>query len=865
MLIENTGYSTSYEEKGSPMEYIYETIEHNHHIPIKIFTQTIDKFPYHWHEDTEILFVLKGEVEITIENEVRHLYEGNVFLVNSDALHYIEAVTSSGQAKLLVMQFDINHFNQYNMDAVGLKFSLDYVEEGAETRKAYDQVRGILASIMRVVINEEEPKQLLVERHLMDLMIVLIGNFKLTIDPVKDVHSNDDRIMEILKYIGHNCEDQRMNLDRIAEFFHLSPQYLSRYFKAQVGVSMKKFIDNVRMNKSLQALKVSDDRIIDIALKYGFPDAKAYYRVFKETMGTTPADYREQNRVEEKPKAVADYFSINSSESLAKLFEFIGDYQYQFTESQTTEKHRSIDMRTDLGSMPRNACKLMTFGYAPHGLMTAMDDQFTIIQKSIGFEYVRFHGIFSDDMMVYNIDDHGKVYYNFTYTDQLIDRLLNHGLKPFLELGFMPSALASGDRTIFEYKLNVTPPKDLDQWCALIDAFVRHLLNRYGTKEVRSWYFEFWNEPEFNAFFDGTFDEFYELFKSSFDTIKAIDKAIRVGGFGTILFKHDKSWLNRYTERAKEDNLLIDFFSFHVYQVDVYEDLLETEIMIEILENPSEILDKVQSVGKREITANNDALHQGDASFIINEIKGMVNEVSTRQFSKDEYFITEWNSSTDGQDLVHDTCYMAAYIVKNVLASLDQVDGFGFWTASDIFEEFNYDKPLFHGGYGLMTKNGIKKAAFYGFEFLSQLGDTIVWQSEDGIMTRSGDDYQLLLFNYCHYNDLYKNFDYSQISQTKRYDVFKQQVSRNVKLKLKNIKGTYRVERRWVNRSNGSAYDVWERSGAPEDITDQALDFIRAGAEPGYRCDTIDVDNHWTCAVTLEPHEIQLIKLQKIY
>ena len=275
------------------MNYLYETIEHSSHIPIKIFTQTVSQYPYHWHEDTEVLFVLKGEIEITAENVTSHLYEGNVFVINSNALHYINAVSEGGKAKLLVLQFDVNYFGRYKLDASKLQFDLKYEKKGVTKRKAYNQVRGLLASMMKVVINNEEPRQLIVERYLLDLLIVLINNFTVDMSYKGKSDSSEERIMEIIKYISSNCKDHHLSLDNIAENFHLSPQYLSRYFKNEMGVSLKKVVDNMRMNKSLQTLKASDERIIDIALQYGFPDAKAYYRVFKETMGMTPAEYRE--------------------------------------------------------------------------------------------------------------------------------------------------------------------------------------------------------------------------------------------------------------------------------------------------------------------------------------------------------------------------------------------------------------------------------------------------------------------------------------------------------------------------------------------------------------------------------------------
>src|SRR5215831_2375530 len=114
-----------------------------------------------------------------------------------------------------------------------------------------------------------------------------------------------------------------------------------------------------------------------------------------------------------------------------------------------------------------------------------------------GFRYVRFHDILDDDIGVYDEDKDGKPIYNFSYVDQIYDGLLANGVKPFVELSFMPKKLAAQPNALhaFWYKQNVSPPRDYDRWGDLVEAFTRHLVERYGIDEVATWYFEVWNEP----------------------------------------------------------------------------------------------------------------------------------------------------------------------------------------------------------------------------------------------------------------------------------------------------------------------------------------------------------------------------------
>jgi len=843
------------------LDYLYETIEHNSHIPIKIFTHTIDNYPYHWHEDTEILFVLKGEIEITVENVTSHLYEGNVFIINNNALHYINAVNEEGKAKLLALQFDINHFSQYKLDVSKLQFNLKYEKKGASKRIAYNQVRGILASMMKVVINNEEPRQLVIERHLLDLMIVLINNFKSESARRIDSGSGEERLMEIIKYISSNCKDHGLSLDSIAEHFHLSSQYLSRYFKNRMGISLKKFLDNMRMNKSLQSLKVSDERIIDIALRYGFPDAKAYYRVFRSTMNMTPAEYRELHKLETKPKAIADYFSINSKETLSKLFEYIGGYKNTFNLRSEDKKVLEIKTNKSLRKVPKSITKLMTFGYAPHGLRSDFEEQLVNIQKDIQFDYVRFHGIFSDDMMFFNVKPNGEIYYNYNHIDWLFDVLLKHGLKPFLELGYMPKEMASSDQIIFHFESNVTPPKELALWTNMIADFMKHIINRYGIEEVLSWYFEFWNEPDFGVFFRGSEDEFYDMFKATYKVIKNIDSRLQVGGFGTMNLLSGREWLKRFTSKAKVDQLQLDFFSFHIYQHTFESDEHELDLTDQLInvDHGAGFTEFAKTIFDMDIDVS-----LGGPECFTESVDLMIKANMELEFAKSDYYITEWNSSADSRDLVHDTCFIASYIVKSVLQNAHKVLGMGFWTATDIFEEFRLEQPMFHGGFGLMTYNGIKKPGFHAYAFLSQLKGFVVYQEEGIIVTKHLDDYQILLYNYAHYNDLYQHFDHSQISMTNRYDVFQEQKALDYTLVLKSVAGKYCIEKQWVNRQKGSAFDAWVDMGAPDKIGHKGLEYLKTFSEPGYSVETKLFKENTKLDFHLEPHEIQLIHLQKL-
>ena len=142
----------------------------------------------------------------------------------------------------------------------------------------------------------------------------------------------------------------------------------------------------------------------------------------------------------------------------------------------------------------------------------------------LGFEYVRFHGLFNDDMGIckrrWNGETKSKyISYNFVNSDNIFEFLLSIGMKPFIELGFMPEAIASGTKTCFHYKGNITLPSDYEEWYKLVKAFTHHCVDRFGLDEVKTWYFEVWNEPNLDFFFDGTKEDYFELYKHSMEHV----------------------------------------------------------------------------------------------------------------------------------------------------------------------------------------------------------------------------------------------------------------------------------------------------------------------------------------------------------
>lgn len=348
-------------------------------------------------------------------------------------------------------------------------------------------------------------------------------------------------------------------------------------------------------------------------------------------------------------------------------------------------------------------------------LQKAYHDQLSFVQNEIGFSYIRGHGLFSDDMAIYQVyQENGKdkVEYNFTYLDMVMDTYIALGIKPFLELGFMPGHLASGEQTIFYWRGNVTPPKDYEEWSKLIKATLLHLIGRYGRDEVITWPIEVWNEPNLPGFWkDADIPEYFKLYEYSAKAVKKADPGFQVGG-PAICGVDDVRWLKEFLTFCDDNQLPIDFVTRHAYATEIpermghydYQKLRSPEIFLDELKVSRDIID----------------------SF--SRFKGM------------EMHITEFNTSYTPKNPIHDTNLNAAYTARLLSEMGDTCASYSYWTFGDIFEEEGVAFTPFSGCFGLVANGMIPKPTFWTFEFFNRLKGQGISRNNNMILTKEEDN-----------------------------------------------------------------------------------------------------------------------------
>jgi xylan 1,4-beta-xylosidase len=353
-----------------------------------------------------------------------------------------------------------------------------------------------------------------------------------------------------------------------------------------------------------------------------------------------------------------------------------------------------IDYSNEKGPLNTMFNECVGAGRANEGLRADWQQQLAYVKKECGFRYIRFHGLLTDDMGVYKEDRNGNPEYNYMYVDALFDYLLSIGIKPFVELGFMPNALASGRETIFWWRGNVTPPKDYNKWGALVKNITEHFTQRYGTDEVKTWYFEVWNEPNLKpGFWTGSQDDYFKLYKYSAEAVKSVNPAYRVGGPGTA----GAAWETEMIEFCEKNNLPIDFISTHSYGVN--------QGYLDEYGNSGTVL------APQEFAVSGDVLQSRK-------------EIANSPKPDLELHYTEWSASYTPADPIHDSYHEAAYVLQKLKQVGSAAQSMSYWVFTDIFEESAPRFTPFHGGFGMLNTQGINKPVFYAYQFLNQLGKT---------------------------------------------------------------------------------------------------------------------------------------------
>jgi xylan 1,4-beta-xylosidase len=408
------------------------------------------------------------------------------------------------------------------------------------------------------------------------------------------------------------------------------------------------------------------------------------------------------------------------------------------------------------------------------------------VKQITGFKYVRFHAIFHDEVGVYDEDDAGHPQYNFSYVDQIYDGLIANGVRPFVELSFMPKKLAAKEAIhAFWYKQNISPPKDWDKWDDLITHFSKHLVERYGIDEVSRWYFEVWNEPNLDFWAgDPRQETYWQLYDHTARALKQVNVRLRVGGPSTA----QAAWADAFIQHCAENKVPVDFVSSHVYGNDSAKDVFKTEEQI-----PRD-------------------------QMVCRAVKKVHDQIRASTMPDLPLIWTEYNASYFNEPSVTDSTYMGPWMANTIRQCDGLTEMMSYWTFSDVFEEQGVVKQPFYGGFGLIAADDIRKPAFNAFKILHELGDERISADDPSLLvTRvkgsSAKNTQLVI----------AAWNLVPPDQTGS--------AKTIHLRFEHLSAGRQVSISRVDRNHGDVHPAYEQMGQPRYPTQQQIRSLQQAAE----------------------------------
>jgi xylan 1,4-beta-xylosidase len=295
-----------------------------------------------------------------------------------------------------------------------------------------------------------------------------------------------------------------------------------------------------------------------------------------------------------------------------------------------------------------------------------------LAHDDLGVRHVRAHAILHDDnRVVSRLPDDG-LSFDFAEVDRIYDTILDIGLKPVVELSFMPAQIARDPgQTVFAYRGIISPPRRWQDWHDLVAALTTHLVARYGIDEVATWPFEVWNEPNLEVFWSGTQAEYLRLYDEAATAVKGVDERLLVGGPATAAGE----WIGVLAAHAEKESVPFDFATSHTY-------------------------------GNLPLDARATLGRYGFADLPV--------------------WWTEWGVGSTHYGRIHDGVSGAPFVLSGYASVQGRMDALAYWVISDHFEELGRPPALFHNGFGLLTVGNLRKPRYWAAHLAAHQGDDVL-------------------------------------------------------------------------------------------------------------------------------------------
>ncbi|MCF0135175.1 MAG: helix-turn-helix domain-containing protein [Lachnospiraceae bacterium] len=778
-----------------------------------------------------LFYIMEGRIDFTLVDKTYSMHQNDFIILNVDREYSFRA-----EGEFLAACFQISYTELCELTKVRPIFL--WGNTVVDNNEGCMELKRLIRKLLAEYYSARDKSSL----HLMSLyyevLNVLMTEFLLNKESAqyKEESSRfDSRKQEIIEYIRMNYNKQ-ISLEDLAGYLFLSYAYLSKYIKKTFGMGFSDYLNQVRLEYAVSSLLNTDMPVVRIAMESGFASSAALNKAFKEKYDLTPTEYRrkffgrkiEKDESEEDEEHIrtqlARYFSTNMGNDASS--------RKNLTENVTLT---NLSKRV----LVKNWSKLLNIGTVTDLLQSDFQSHVLMLKEDLHFEYIRIWDLYNEELFV---DPNGNDYI-FDKLDRVLDFLLNHGLKPYIELQPKPKIIMANQYSILQYRKNPLLSVQREPILRFMKNLMVHLLNRYNSEDVETWFFELWfSEPEEVLLQPNmshkvmSNDRYLEQYKQIYHIIKDYLPGAKLGGGGFSL-RYGEPLLKDMLEKWSKIEEKPDFISLYCYPY--------TPDTIERSRNQSREFSVIQNS--------------------ITVLKKLMEEVS---FPQVDIHVTEWNFSVSSRNSLNDHCMKGAYLMKTMIDCVDMVDIMGYWTGSDLFASYHDFKAILHGGGGLISKDGIRKPAYYAFDFMNRLGKYMRMKGDNYIITDNGaGNWRIVCHNLKTLDYKYSLMLEDEVRTSEINTLFTDLKKKRFHFDLPGKKGgKYQLRIQSVNQKHGSLQDEWIAMSAPEEVRLEDIKHLKRITTPRLVLKSVTAEEgRILFDVNMEPNEIMFIHVTYQY
>lgn len=798
---------------------------------IEINVLAEDRIMQHFDLNIHLIYVLAGEVTIEKEGTIISLQKNDFYILSKSLVHTV--YTKNARAFEIVLEY---YFEEQE----------NQVFEGnsvTENKRADNQVIQSIERLLKLYVLQEKHTVSEVFEEYFHILQILEKEYTKP-STIEEERSMKQKVYELKFYIDNNF-DKDIRLVDIANKLYVSDQYLSRSFSNEIGMPMNEYLIRKRLEKVRKDLLETEKSITDIAFSAGFSNINSFNRLFKKYQGLTPSEFRKETKA--KAKVSSKQNSLEEKD--------LRNLEIYFKEKDAKISDETIQVSMQTSSKQNFQKNMINLGYAGDLTHASFAEQIHYLQENNFFNYGRIWGLLSEEIL----EQVGEAY-DFSTVDEILRIMLKAGIKPFLELGFKGKLIHESHTQIVKSHPFIRKSYKLSDLIQRFQVFFHHCVDVFGLEEVSTWMIEIWKPTplvlktigcedlmridqdgaQLNLAKEKTYIDVFSKIKKA---VKQIVPMIQIGGCGLSLDIETRD-LSTFLTQWTTGKGAPDFLSLSIYPMDAVKQQLNQK-----------------KQHHEPISPNSDyMLHR------IKDFKELLTEINYQG----KTFITEFNVTILSRDIINDTAFKGSYILKNALGAMPYCDLIGYWQLTDLsvttFDTAN--KEIF-GGSGLISKSGIPKIGYYAYRFLNRLGNQVVYQSEDLLITKDDPNkIQILCYSYSHLNSTYY-YDHSSVFT--RRNAAALFASGNVQTKqvllkdLKEEESHYRIKYYRIGQKTGNILEEINQISSYDRLDDEMITYLKHRCEPQLEIREGQSRNHQLkIELELFPQDIQLIEIQKV-